>query len=213
MTIPSLSPEHSDDLLVRSPRGPASDGRDAGSLADQVASLTQEVEALKAKVGLLLDLERYRDLILARHPAVSVALSSGARIDARDMLDGMEGFYALEYDKAGTAFRWTGPGHFARIRFQISRAAPIRIVLHVVSLGKNRPEDPFTVDVAGKVYPLRADGDGRRLAAGPIPPAEAEGPVDAFIHVPTIFSLHAGETTDRRSLGIAISAIDVEPAL
>lgn len=181
-------------------------------LEQKIQKLSTEVDELQQKINLLKEYERLRDIVVVNKKFVNLRLPKFIHLDARDFFDLSEGFYFLEYGDAGNAYRWSGPDHFSRIRLDIDRTQPIKLLLNLYSLGKNGPNDPLAVDVDGVAFPLFATPDGRHHVAGPFPIREEAGPTDFLIHVPVLFSPLENGENDPRRLGIAIASLEVVPA-
>jgi uncharacterized coiled-coil protein SlyX len=178
----------------------------------QVAELSEELRLLRAQVGALYELERFRDVVLERHPSHPIPPPPTRRLEARDFIESADGFHNLEYDEHGTAYRWTGPGHFTRARFQIDRSVAVMVVLRLSSLGRHTAPDRITVDVDGTVYPMRQlGGEGIALVAGPVPPRAGGGLTDLFFHIPVMFTPRDSGIDDARMLGVAVLSIEVTP--
>ena len=182
------------------------------ALQARVATLEGEMRAMRAQVAALFELERFRDVVLVRHASYPAPPPPARRLDARDFVDAADGFHNLEYDGQGTAYRWTGPGHFTRARFHIDRSVPVAVALRLSSLGVHTDLDRITVDVDGTVYPMRRlGGQGIALGAGPVPPREEGGLTELFFHIPRLFSPSDTGFNDERKLGVAVLSIEVAP--
>ena len=183
------------------------------SLPDlEVAVLAKEVRDLRRVVAALTELQRFQDVAVQRHALRPWISPTGARLDARDFVDSAEGIHFLEYSDTGAAYRWTGPGHFTRFRFQVSRKVPMLVRLNLFSRGQNSGSETLTIDVDGSVYILRPCGVPKELRAGPLPVRDGDGPTDVFLHVPTLFRPKERGEEDPRQLGVAVSGIVLEPA-
>ncbi len=192
----------------------ATDPASVDALRTELRALSAEVCDLRAQVTVLCELERFRDVILDRYVSHAAVFPSRRRLDARDFVDGVDGFHQLEYDSGGIAYRWTGPGHFTRVRFHVDRSVPVKILLTLASLGRHTEQNRITVDVDGTVYPMRRiGGEGVVLAAGPVAPRTDVTPTDLFFHVPATFSpATSGNINDVRVIGVAVTRIEVLPA-
>lgn len=181
------------------------------ALSAVVAGLTREVAALRQRTETISTFERLRDVVLSRHATQPYRSPSSSRIEARDFMELTEGLYFLEYAPSGVAYRWTGPGHFTRFRFNVDRSVPVRVQLHLFSLGKISSADMLTADIDGVVYPFRPTDNIDELETDPVPPRPGERQTDVLLHVPVLFTPEGG-SGDSRRLGIAVTGIVLEPA-
>jgi hypothetical protein len=181
-------------------------------LHQKLAALHAEVEELRGKVTALCALERFRDVVLRRHEVTEYAQPKTGVLDARDFMDAADGVWFLEYNQAGIPYRWTGPGHFTRLRFHVDRTAPLRLRFHFISLGRNGAGDRLSVDIDNAVHVLSEDGSPLTLATRPVAPRAQSGPTDVFLHVPVLFSPSESGLNDMRTLGVALARVEVEPA-
>ena len=191
---------------------PTEDGRRMAALEDELRRLREEHAEMRAQLAAIAATERFRDVILQRHPALPNPLPVAAALDARDFIEQGEGFYYLEANPDGPAYRWTGPGHTARVTFLVDRTRPLMVTLGLVSPGRHAAgEDRITVEADGVTYGTEpVEGSGIVLRAGPIPPRATPGATELVVYTPVLFSPESVE--DHRRLGIAISRIEVAPA-
>jgi len=189
----------------------AAAGLDVATLATQLAEVTAELAGLRRRLAVIEQVERYRDIVLNRHATQPWTPPSSFRIDARDFHSAAEGVYSLEYDNTGTAYRWTGPDHFTRFRFNVDRAVPLSVRFVLWWVGKNIDGTPLTVDVEGATYPLRPADDPHAYIAGPVPPRDGSEPTDVFLHVPVLHMPQDDGSSDNRRLGVAVTSISLEP--
>ena len=176
-----------------------------------VAGLSHELASLRQRVETISTFERLRDVVLSQHTTQPYRAPSSSRIEARDFMELTDGLYFLEYAPSGVAYRWTGPGHFTRFRFNVDRSVPVRVQLNLFSLGKISSADVLTADIDGVVYPFRQTSNIDELVTDPVPPRPGERQTDVLLHVPVLFTPEGG-SGDTRRLGVAVTGIVLEPA-
>ena len=198
---------------IRSPDldNPAPAADEVTSLANRVAALETEVAFLRQRLETLTTFERLRDVVLSRYPSHPYKAPSSCRLEARDFMEAAEGIHFLEYDSSGTAYRWTGPGHFTRFTFVVDRSLPLQVRLTLYSPGRLSEVDTLSADIDGVVYPFSRTGKADIFVAGPVPPRAGDAQTDILLHVPVLFSPEQ-ESGDTRRLGVAITCIALEPA-
>ena len=202
-----MTPSYAEDIIERTDQ----DTRIA-ILEAELRSLREDHNELRAKLVALAEVERFRDVILRRHAPATAPAPSSSRLEARDFAEQSDGLYYLEYGPRGEAYRWTGPGHTTRVRFNVDRSVPVMVTLRLVSLGSHTARDRITMDVDGVAYTLRvALAEGTVLEAGPLPRA-APGPTELLFNIPVLFSPGSSDDHDARQLGIALQSIEIGPA-
>ncbi len=183
------------------------------ALEADLRALREDHERLRGQLVALTEMERFRDVILRRHtPSVLPPPSSGS-LDARDFAEQADGLHYLEYGPQGEAYRWTGPGHITRVRFNVDRSVPVMVTLRLVSLGSHTEQDRLAVEIDGATYPMRLTPEpGTVLEAGPVPPRAGVGPTELLFHVPVLFSPDGADAADSRRLGVALRCVEIAPA-
>lgn len=179
-------------------------------LSARVDRLSSEVATLRQRLETIITFERFRDVVLTRYVTHPYRLPASSRLEARDFIESVEGIHFLEYDSSGTAFRWTGPGHFTRFTFFVDRSLPTRVHLVLLLLGQLSDHDTLSADIDGVVYPFSRTEQAGEFVAGPVPPRAGDAQTDVLLHVPVLFSPASGG--DTRRLGVAIVSIALEPA-
>ena len=183
------------------------------TLEMEVRGLREDHEALRGQMIALMEVERFRDVILRRHTPAAAPAPPRGKLEARDFAEQSDNLHYLEYGPDGGAYRWTGPGHVTRVRFSVDRSVPLMVTLRLVSLGSHTGQDRITVEVDGAIHLMHlATEAGTVLQAGPIPPRDGRGPTELLFHFPVLFSPGESDDHDARRLGVAMQAVEIGPA-
>jgi hypothetical protein len=132
-------------------------------------------------------------------------------VTAKALPEKSDGFHGLEHSPEGSAFKWTGPGSESRFTLCINRTRPVVLKFRIISMGNNRPAD-LTVDVDGKIYPLREGNDSKGFAAGPLRTQSADEPTTVTLRVSRLWRPAEDGAKDTRTLGVALAWIRAESA-
>lgn len=203
-----------DDMTTR-----AADDTPEFAQAARIATLEMEVrglradhEALRGQITALMEVERFRDVILQRHTPAHAPAPPHGKLEAREFAEQSDNLHYLEYGPDGAAYRWTGPGHVTRVRFSVDRSVPVMVTLRLVSLGSHTGQDRITLEVDGASYPMRLTTEaGTVLEAGPILPRGGRGPTELLFHCPVLFSPGESDDRDARRLGVAMRSVEIGP--
>lgn len=189
--------------------GSSSPDRLIALLAAELVSLKREHAALVARIGCMETLQTLTDnLAAAGRGELFAPLPSAVVIDASHSFHDTDGFYKLEYDADGRAYRWTGPSALFSLPLFIERSAGAAFALEFGYFYTD-------ADVAG----LRALVDGQPIDAtvspsgngyeitGSLPPRTGtEGSVLTFILPQVASPLERGED-DPRVLGLTFRSL------
>lgn len=133
-----------------------------------------------------------------------------ARIEAREVEDGSEGFYPAEKDFENRVYRWTGPGKGFSLTASVDRSVKLDMTLCLVSFADRATQTPLTVTVDGTPHELKlSNGPDGLIASALIPTRTVAGPTTFAFHVPSIVK---PSSADRRHLGVAFRYLMLEPA-
>ncbi len=180
------------------------------ALREEVRALTSEVRELRRKLTVLEQVERLRDVVMLRYPTRPWAQPTRIRLAARDAAM-VEGLYYVETSESGIAYRWTGPDHVTRFRFNVDRRAPLCVRLGLLSPGRNSDQVPLTVEVEGATFALLPADGSDMLQSGPLPPRDDQEPTELLLHVPVLHCPQDHGFNDTRRLGVAITSIALDP--
>ncbi len=182
-------------------------------LEAEVSNLRNDYENLRAQLVALAEVERYRDVILRRHVPTTLQPPSNCKLSALDFAEQSDGLYYLEYGPRGQPYRWTGPGHTTRVRFNVDRSVPVIVTMRLISLGSHTERDRITLDVEGVTYVMRVTpAEGTVLEAGPLPRRAVSGSTELVFNFPVLFSPGGAEEHDARQLGVALQGVEIGPA-
>ncbi len=183
------------------------------ALEAELRDLRNDHEILRGQLVALAEVERYRDVILSRHTPSTLPMPSSCKLGARDFAEQSDGLYYLEYGPRGETYRWTGPGHTTRIRFNVDRSVPVMVTMRLISMGSHTERDRITLHVDGTAYIMRTTaGEGTVLEAGPLSPRHTPGPTELLFTIPVLFSPGATDDQDARQLGVALQGVEIGPA-
>lgn len=129
---------------------------------------------------------------------------------AQDALRAADGFQDLEYGRSGP-FRWTGPGHDARLIALVSRAEPLRAVVTLAKVGDPANELTLQLLVDGVAYGLVREPGTDRFVAGPIRPRAGGGATKISLRAPYMTTPAIDGGFDQRTRGVAFQRLVIEP--
>lgn len=182
------------------------------SLAEEFARLHRIIGRLEARLATMEMLNAVADRLLAEGERDVAPPPARSKISAADSFPESAGFYGLEYDEKGRAFRWTGPDRNFWLQLFVDRSAPASFVLSFLDFFSNDPIERLRAFVDGDEVQLsvRRNADGYE-AVGPLPMRDdAGGTVLTFV-IPSLASPAARERPDSRMLGMRFLALSVEP--
>ena len=182
------------------------------SLAEEFARLYRIIGRLEARLATMETLNAVADRLLSEGERDVVPLPSNLKVNAADSFPKSAGFYGLEYDEKGRAFRWTGPDRNFWLQLFVDRGAPASFALSFLDFFSNDPIDRLRAFVDGDEVPLsfRRNAEGYE-AIGPLPiRSDAGGTVLTFV-IPSVVSPAAKVRPDSRMLGLRFLGLSVEP--
>ncbi len=140
---------------------------------------------------------------------------SVVRVTAADETSLIDGFYSLERDHAGSAFRWTGPSRQFRIRVEIDRRVHNRAVLTLLASESKVNLSTLQCAVDGTYVDVeKMPGDYPHRYRFPLPPRRRglTPTVIAFVAQETICPKALGYGEDTRSLGVIFQDLTISTA-
>ena len=191
--------------------GMVADVEQLTELSTRVARLTAEIGSLRRQRQTASAFERFRGALLSHYATPPCTPPATCRLEAQNFTEAAEGIYFLEFAPSGTGFHWTGPDPVSRFTLFVDRSVPVQVRLSLFSRGRLSERDTMTAEIDGMSYPLAQTGQSGEFVAGPVPPRAGERHTEIALEVPVLFSPDAG-SGDSRRLGVAITAIALEPA-
>ena len=168
------------------------------SIAAEFARLDAEIAALRAQIA--------TNIVAPPHSAAPAV----AAFDADQSFSGAEGFYKLEHDAMGVAYRWTGPHPSFSFRFALDRSRPAEVKLNFDKLFADGPLDGLTCDADGQAIALEVEKAERGFVARGILPARAlDGETLLRFTCPAMDTPRAHGHDDDRVLGLSFRQLHV----
>lgn len=139
-------------------------------------------------------------------------LASQVYIEADTALSSEAGFYPLEYDASGGAYRWTGPGAHFHFELFLNRGAPARLCLRYSQIFMNAPGEVVRCYVDGEEIETETFGIGSEFELRGEIPARAGngGTVVSFTCRTAPLRGDAGEVAGGKKLGLAFRWLKID---
>lgn len=172
-------------------------------------------QALAARLSAIEVAQTYYHQVVAEHGSKPAAtLPRSVVVDAAFYLPTAAGFYGVEYEPGGVAFRWTGPQPTFYFELLVDRASPARLCLEYRRIFADVPGADIACLVDGQ--PLQTThcsiAGGFEIAAALPRRTEPGGTVVMFVCPRVQAPADCGKGTDARKLGLAFRKLTVEPA-
>lgn len=192
-------------------RSRVNDGNPLESLIKELALMQGQFDELATEVRILRGERRLRDILLPEVRAAYKGLDI-VKIDAGQPLSEDQGFYSLEYDQQGQAFRWTGPRPIFYFDLHLDRSSPLRMRV-VLANGFGARARALRAFCDGAEIPLeKTETPSRTQYSAVLFPREAHG-LTRIAFLPTEMfrpgALPGHE--DQRVLGVVFREIQVDP--
>ncbi|MEQ1779744.1 MAG: hypothetical protein ABMA14_00170 [Hyphomonadaceae bacterium] len=181
-------------------------------LIRELAEVRVAISRIEARQELLSDMLAAGSL--ADEPAAAFSdadLPKELKISADHKLDADAGFYWLEHNGEGVAFRWTGPNTVFEFGLVVSRAAPMLIKIEMMSTVDDKNIDEAQCFVDGKRVDVSSarDENGAGFVLQCIaPPRSRPGLTALKVYTPYVRSASG----DDRAIGVAFSSLSVQIA-
>ena len=145
------------------------------------------------------------------------ALSGSMRFQRTGELLGFE-WYGVETGLSGEPFRWSGPATTASIVLPLIPDAPFILWIDVVDVLEAAALETLSLSVNGLrlQHVLQPNGSAWRILCAYTPPADAaiaQSILVSFKIARTLRPIDLGRGDDRRWLGLAVGAIELQPVL
>lgn len=205
-TVPELAPQVA-AVLARFDR--SSPEKLLASLATEILRLSQEQADLAARLQAVEHLQAAADRLL---PAAEAGdLPQAVEIDATHAMLESSGFYPLEFDAAGAAYRWTGPAAQFSLNFFIDRRQGGRFSLSFARFAAKTSPSFMRCLLDGKPaeFTVHEQRGGYEIS-GVLPAREGGGAsVLSFICPATASPAQLGVSADTRQLGLSFQKLVV----
>lgn len=187
--LPRLDLSSADDLLV--------------SLVRELVTLRDDPEELARR-----SLEQPGE----RASGNPSALSTSITIDAAYSLRAEQGFHSLEYDRAGGAFRWTGPNRAFHFEVMADRTQPLAMRLRYFRIFENPQNEPVRCYVDGVEVEARTVSASSEFEVhATMPTRDSVGATNLTLVCPRVRSpSDIGASTDLRKLGLTFRWLKID---
>jgi len=188
----------------------AEEGED---VLDLVRELPNLVGQSKPAMSLLQDFDREIWLDVAQLICDTVLpakenLPKRVEIDADNVPDTGNMFFAIERDQNRRSYRWTGPDRTFSFSPLIDRSGSLKLTLCLTGFVNRARQTPLSLEVDGRTYELElADHSDGVMAHALIPPRSYAGPTTFSFTVPEVMKPGG---PDERFLGVAFRYFRLE---
>jgi hypothetical protein len=185
------------------------------ALTEELARLHEANQAAFARIAALEIFQTISDQVLDSDPSVTSELAQSLCVDAAFSLNADNGFYRLEYDSHGAAYRWTGPEPTFYFELLLDRSSPAFLSLRFLKIFMApSPEKVLRCFVDGQPVVVQTRPiDGEFELNAVIPQRKTKGGSVISFLCPSVQSPQtAGVSQDRRRLGLAFRWLKIERA-
>lgn len=183
------------------------------AIADEFGDLHAQMRRIEDRLRLL---PIYRDFserlsLLAESGLAHEELPDRLKIEASHLLAADGGFYAIEYDRSGRAYRWTGPRRHFYFVLYLDRRAPLRIELELCRLADSGMQKNLLLLADGKPVALHAEFvKSDIVASATLPPLASARATSLIFVLPALVPETDGVNV--RHIGVAFRELRVYPA-
>jgi hypothetical protein len=183
------------------------------SLAGELLRLHQAYAGLLARVTAIEVSQTIHDRVASKERSRELAdLPHSVMIDALSSLSARAGFYALEYDQAGNAYRWTGPEPVFFFEILLNRQSAALLRMRYSRLLVEFPNQKVRCYVDGEEIQtelVRVEGEFESRIVVP-PRAGSGGTVIMFVCPGVAAPVDLQLSNDARKLGLAFRWLRID---
>lgn len=184
-----------------------------GAIADEFGDLHAQMRRIEDRLRLL---PIYRDFseklsLLAESGLAHEELPSRLTIEASHLLAADGGFYGIEYDGSGRAYRWTGPRRHFYFVLYLDRRAPLRVELELCRMADSSVQKNLLLLADGKPAALNVEFvKSDVVASATLPPLASARATSLIFVLPALVPETDGANV--RQIGVAFRELRVHPA-
>ena len=182
------------------------------AIADEICDLHAHVDRIAEQLRLLPLYQSFSERmdLLEEAGVGQVQLPQRLTIEASHLFVTDHGFYTLEYDSSGRAYRWTGPRRDFYFVVYVDRSVPLRLELEIFRMVDRRLQSDIVLLADGVPMPLHLDTARDCIVGRAVLPVHSRTRATSLIFVvPCVLPEPKG--LDARHLGVAFRELRIRP--
>ena len=183
------------------------------AIADEIADLQAQTSRIAEELRLLPVYQSFSERLglLMDNSIGEGVLPDRLTLDASHLFVAENGFYGIEHDESGAAYRWTGPRRDFSFVVYLDRRTPLRLELELANMADPKLQSDILLLVDGTNVPLKISQFKKGYVGHAILPERDRTRATSLIFVvPCVLPEPKG--LDPRHFGVAFRELRIEPA-